>query len=78
MSNSALQRGKIVFYAASGLYGFIRPDGGNEDIYFSVNQFNGKPAVDSRVMFVAEDDPRRNGRRRAMEVTPVNGGGSAA
>ena len=73
MSNE-LQQGTIVFYAAAKEYGFIRPDGTEGgDIFFHLTQYDHDrdPAVDDRVVFTAENDPRREGRKRARAVTPI-------
>jgi cold shock CspA family protein len=75
MSNE-LQQGTIVFYAAAKEYGFIRPDGAEvgKDVFFHVEQYDhdGDPAIDTRVAFMVEADPRRQGRRRAKAVVPIS------
>jgi CspA family cold shock protein len=72
MSNE-LQQGTIVFYAAAKQFGFIKPDIGEGDVFFHIEQYDhdGDPAIDSRVAFMVEPDPRREGRRRAKAVTPI-------
>jgi cold shock CspA family protein len=65
--------GKIVFFAQTKQFGFIKPDGiESGDIFFHLKQFDGDdPAIDDRVAFMVEDDPQRSGRRRARAVTPI-------
>ena len=65
--------GRIVHWAPEKRYGFIKPDGTETgDIFFHLEQYDGdEPAIDDRVAFVAEDDPRRQGRRRAKAVVPI-------
>jgi len=76
MSNE-LQQGTIVFYAAAKEYGFIRVDGTEvgQDVVFHITQYDhdDEPALDMRVAFMIEADPRREGRRRAKAVTPISG-----
>ena len=72
MSNE-LQQGRIVFYAAAKQFGFIKPDIGEGDVFFHIEQYDhdGDPVLDTRVAFMVEPDPRREGRRRAKAVTPI-------
>jgi cold shock CspA family protein len=67
--------GKIVFYSPAKEFGFIRPNGSEmgQDIFFHLTQFDhdGDPAVDGRVAFMVEQDPRRPGRQRAKTVVPI-------
>jgi cold shock CspA family protein len=65
--------GKIVFYQPTKQFGFIRPDGAESgDIFFHLDNFDGdEPAIDTRVAFQVEADPRREGRKRAKMVTPI-------
>ena len=57
--------GKVVFYAPSKQYGFVRPDGTEmgQDVFFHVTQYDydGDPALDTRVAFLVEEDPRPAG-----------------
>jgi cold shock CspA family protein len=74
MSNE-LQQGKVVFYSPSKQFGFLRPDGteSGQDVFFHITQYDhdGDPVLDARVAFQTEDDPRREGRRRARAVVPI-------
>jgi len=71
MSNE-LQQGTIVFYQPNKQFGFIKPDTEGPDIFFNLDNFDGdEPAIDTRVAFQVEADPRREGRKRAKMVTPI-------
>jgi cold shock CspA family protein len=74
MSNE-LQQGTIVFYAAAKEFGFIRVDGteAGPDTFFHISQFDhdDEPALNMRVAFMTEPGPRREGRRRAKAVVPI-------
>ena len=74
MSNE-LQQGTIVFYSPAKQFGFIRQDDAEvgKDIFFHIEQYDadGDPVLDTRVAFMVEADPRREGRRRAKAVTPI-------
>jgi cold shock CspA family protein len=59
-------------HEAAKRYGFVKPDDGSSDVFFHLDNFDGdEPAIDDRVAFLVEDDPRRQGRRRAKAVTPI-------
>jgi cold shock CspA family protein len=55
--------GTIVFYSPAKQFGFIRPDGAEvgKDVFFHIEQYDhdGDPAIDTRVAFMIEADPRR-------------------
>ena len=56
-------------------FGFIAPDGGNQDLFFHQSAVEGR-AFDQlregqRVEFEAGTDPRNPGRSRAEHVRPV-------
>ena len=74
MSNE-LQQGTIVFYSPAKQFGFIRQEGAEvgKDIFFHIEQYDadGDPVLDTRVAFMVEADPRREGRRRAKAVVPI-------
>jgi cold shock CspA family protein len=65
--------GKIVHWAKARAYGFIKPDAEGGDVFFHESQFvhDDDPVINGRVEFAVEDDPRREGRRRAKAVIPV-------
>jgi cold shock CspA family protein len=67
--------GTIVFYSPAKQFGFIRPDGAEvgKDVFFHIEQYDhdGDPAIDTRVAFMIEADPRREGRRRAKAFVPI-------
>jgi cold shock CspA family protein len=61
--------GKVVFYVPAKQFGFIQPDDSGSDIFFHTNNFDGdEPVIGDRVTYLAEDDPRRQGRMRAKAV----------
>jgi cold shock CspA family protein len=64
--------GAVVFYVAAKRYGFVKPDDGSSDVFFHLDNFDGDdPAIGARVTFLAEADPRHQGRRRAKAVIPI-------
>ena len=65
--------GTIVFYDSEKEFGFIKPDTGEGDVFFHITQYDhdDDPALNGRVAFMVEPDPRREGRRRAKAVVPV-------
>lgn len=56
-------------------FGFIAPDGGNQDIFFHSSAVEGRMfdqlREGQRVEFDAGQDPRNPGRMRAENVRPV-------
>ncbi len=67
------QSGKVIHWDDHKQFGFIRPDGESDnDIFVHIaNVVGAPPDVGQRVQFLVELDPRRQGRRRAKEVTPL-------
>jgi cold shock CspA family protein len=64
--------GKIAFYQPTKQFGFIRPDTEGPDTFFHLDNFDGEqPAIGDRVAFMVEADPRREGKRRAKTVVPI-------
>ena len=56
-------------------FGFIAPDGGNQDIFFHSSAVEGRMFDElregQRVEFEAGTDPRNPGRSRAEHVRPI-------
>jgi cold shock CspA family protein len=66
--------GKIVLWRGEKQFGFIQPDNGSDDIFFHLNDFDsdGEPALNSKVAFLIEAEPKRPGQKRAAKaVVPV-------
>jgi cold shock CspA family protein len=72
MSNEIL-KGRVIFYAPEKKFGFLRADGADSDTFFHIDNYLGPstPKTDDRVAFSSEIDPRRNDRRRAKQITPI-------
>ncbi len=66
-------RGKLVSWKDDRGFGFIRPDGAEEDVFVHIKQFvdpSQRPRISERLSFRIETDNR--GRRRAVDVRPLS------
>jgi cold shock CspA family protein len=80
MSNNGHLTGKVVFFAPEKRFGFIKPDGTESgDVFFHLEQFDGdEPALDGRVAFQVEADPRREGPGGARRPSSLSNNNSRA
>jgi cold shock CspA family protein len=68
--------GKIVLWRGEKQFGFIQPDNGSDDIFFHLNDYDSDddPALNTKVAFLVEAEPKRTGQKRAAKaVTPISG-----
>lgn len=66
-----MQQGIIKTWKAEKYFGFVQPDDNSADVFFHGSEWRGSapPARDIRVCY--EIGEGKNGRQRAIEVTPI-------
>jgi cold shock protein len=62
-------QGEVVFFNGNS-FGFIKPDSGDEDVFFHVSDLPPHQSVQrgDRVTFGIERDPKKPSRSRAVKV----------
>jgi len=69
-----VKKGTIERYSADREFGFIRPEDGTRDVYFTNSVVRGEPAEGARVEYEADPSPRGPTARRVVVLPPRNAG----